>query len=145
MPGWEQSTGGDRNLEPVIVYRALAEEDSIRLENGFPISAKAPDGIWTAAEHVSNASSDPLLTGRASKNSPWISTSRIYDVAEGYNSGNGIAIIDLNKVNSFKTEVWRHAPRVNGELGLPYHRSIWAQEVTIYLEIPKSAIIEVEK
>ncbi|CAM6815546.1 MULTISPECIES: RHS repeat-associated core domain-containing protein [Enterobacter] len=27
MPGWDQSTGGDRDPEPVIAYRELTEED----------------------------------------------------------------------------------------------------------------------
>lgn len=77
------------------------------------------------------ANSGPGVGG-AKGNSPWISTTRELDIANSYSSGNGIVAIDLNKVDSLVTEVWQLAPRVNGVKGLPYHRSIWAQEVTIY-------------
>ncbi len=49
--------------------------------------------------------------------------------------------IDLNKVVSTKVEVWQSAPRTNGINDLPYHRSIWAEKVTIYKEIQNSAIV----
>jgi hypothetical protein len=62
-------------------------------------------------------------------------------VAKAYDSGYGIVLIDLSKVPSMKVEVWRHAPRVTGVRGLPYHRSIWAQEVTVFQIIPHYAIV----
>lgn len=31
-------------------------------------------------------------------------------------------------------------PRVNGEAGLPYHYSIWQQEISVYKNIPIEAI-----
>ncbi|GGY21200.1 hypothetical protein GCM10011289_26120 [Paludibacterium paludis] len=74
-------------------------------------------------------------------NSPWISTTRVLDVAKGYEGGNGIVAIDLNKLDALQVEVWQHVPRVNGVEGLPYHRSIWAQEVTIFQHIPRDAIV----
>ncbi|WP_215782419.1 hypothetical protein [Paludibacterium sp. B53371] len=49
--------------------------------------------------------------------------------------------IDPNSVNSELAEVWQTAPRVSGVNGLPYQRSIWSQEVTIYQTIPQAAII----
>jgi hypothetical protein len=103
--------------------------------------AKAPNGTWTAAEHVANFSVG--VSGGAAANSPWISTTRLPGVARAFDSGNGIAMIDLSKVPSLQVEVWRFAPRVNGAAGLPYHRSIWAQEVTIYQSIPAEAIMGV--
>ncbi|WP_217429992.1 hemagglutinin repeat-containing protein [Rugamonas rubra] len=123
---------------PNIVYRALTPEDAVSIEAGLGLAAKAPSGTWTAAEHVANAGPN---TGGAAANSPWISTSRLLDVAKSYESGNGIVAIDLSKVGSFRAEVWQTAPRVNGVTGIPYFRSIWAQEVTIFQEIPQNAII----
>jgi hypothetical protein len=94
--------------------------------------------LWTAEQHVANIGPG---TGGAAANSPWISTSRNLEVAKAFDSGNGVIAIDLNKVNSFQAEVWQTAPRVNGVEGLPYHRSIWQQEVTIYQHIPPEAIL----
>jgi len=102
------------------------------LAAGRGLTARAPSGTLTAAEHVANV--NPAR-------SPWISTTRNLDVARAYNGGNGMVAIDLSKVPSFQAEVWRTAPRVSGVNGLPYFRSIWAQEVTIFQEIPASAII----
>ncbi|HHQ6628312.1 TPA: RHS repeat-associated core domain-containing protein, partial [Serratia fonticola] len=132
-------TGEPEVPEPNIVYRALTEQDAQRLASGGSIQGKSPDGTWTAAEHVANRSFDPSLSGGAFENSPWISTTKDLNIARAYEGGHGIIAIDLNKVPSTQVEVWKHAPRVNGIDGLPYHRSIWAQEVTIFLEIPPSA------
>ncbi|MFP8733600.1 hypothetical protein [Klebsiella aerogenes] len=96
------------------------------LASGKSIQGKVLDGTWTAAEHVANRSFDPSIPGGAFENSPWISTSKLKQVAESYDNGHGIIAIDLNKVPSLQAEVWRHVPRVNGVDGLPYHRSIWA-------------------
>lgn len=127
--------------ESNIVYRALTREGAARVASGKSIQGKAINGTGTAAEHVANASINKSLQGGALKNSPWISTTKLKSVAEGYEGEHGIVAIDLDKVSSFKVQVWGHTPRVNGEIGLPYHRSIWAQEVTIFQEIPNSAII----
>ncbi|MBK6917056.1 MAG: hypothetical protein IPH07_06620 [Deltaproteobacteria bacterium] len=124
--------GGD------IVYRALTAADAEALAAGRGLTAKAPSGTWTAAEHVANAGPG---AGGAVANSPWISTTRSLDVARAYDSGHGIVTIDLSKVPSMQVEVWQHAPRANGMRGLPYHRSIWAQEVTIFHSIPFDAIV----
>lgn len=102
--------------------------------------AKAPDGTWTAAEHIANAGPG---TGGAAANSPWISTTRSLEVAQAYNSGNGIVAIDLNQVNSPMVELWTQAPPtlVGGTQSIPYWRSVFAQEVTVYQTIPRSAVI----
>ncbi|TBL82570.1 RHS repeat-associated core domain-containing protein [Hafnia alvei] len=141
MPNSGISSTGDRSPEPNIVYRALTKEDADRVAAGLSIEAKAPDGSWSAAEHVSNHSDDPSLPGGASVNSPWISTTKLEDVANAYDSGYGVVVIDLNKVPSTPVEVWQTATRATGIDGLAYHRSIWAQEVTIHLSIPNTAII----
>lgn len=123
---------------PNIVYRAITPADAAALDQGLGLTAKAPNGTWTAAEHVANTGPG---AGGAAANSPWISTSRSLDVAKSYDSGNGVIAIDLNKVGSLQVEVWKTAPRVNGVEGLPYQRSIWAQEVTIHQRIPANAIL----
>jgi hypothetical protein len=128
-----------------VVYRALNAADAEALAAGRGLRAKAPGGTWTAAEHVANQPLTSGALGDAARNSPWLSTSRLLDVARAYDSGHGIIAIDLNRVVSFRTEVWRHAPRVNGVRGLAYHRSFWAQEVTIFQEIPASAILGLVK
>ena len=123
---------------PNIVYRALTQADADALAAGRGLTAKAPNGTWTAAEHVANAGPG---TGGASLNSPWISTSSRLDVAQAYDSGNGVIAIDLNKVPSLQAQVWQTAPRVNGVQGLPFQRSFWAQETTVYQQIPFNAIL----
>jgi hypothetical protein len=126
------------NSESQVAYRALTAADDEALQQGRGLLAKAPDGTWTAAEHVANSGPG---AGGAAANSPWISTNRNLDVAKAYDSGNGIIAIDLNKLDALQVEVWRAAPRVNGVQGLPYHRSIWAQEVTIHQRIPFDAVL----
>jgi len=126
--------GGGQN----IVYRALNSADAEAIAGGRGPTARAPNGTWSAADHVANSGPG---TGGAAANSPWLSTSRRLDVARAYDTGHGIVAIDLNGVASFMTEVWQHAPRVDGIAGLPYHRSIWAQEVPIFQSIPREAIV----
>ncbi|GJM24870.1 MAG: hypothetical protein DHS20C16_12850 [Phycisphaerae bacterium] len=133
-----------KNLEPGpnIVYRALNAADAEALASGRGLTAKAPNGDWTALEHVLNAAEESRSAlGGAARNSPWISTSRRLDIARRFEGGNGVVAIDLNKVTSLQVEVWRYAPRVNGVEGLAFQRSFWSQEVTIFKEIPYSAIV----
>jgi hypothetical protein len=140
-PGGAANSGG----KPQIVYRALTAADAEALQQGRGLVAKAPDGTWTAAEHVANSGPG---AGGAAGNSPWISTTRELEIAKAYDSGHGVIAIDLNKVPSLQVEVWRIATRFNSvsEAGsfdrfIPYHRSIWAQEVTIGQRIPHSAVL----
>ena len=126
---------------PDIVYRGLSEADARALAGGQGLVAKAPNGTWTAAEHVANAGPG---AGGAAAHSPWISTTRQLDIAQAYDSGHGVVAIDLKKVSALQVEVWRDVPRVgtiNTAMDLAYHRSIWAQEVTIRGSIPREAII----
>lgn len=117
------------------------------MDEGLGLTAKNPNGVWTAEDHVSNFNRRTL--GGAAKNDPWIGTTRDYDVLVGpggYNSGNGIVAINLNKVPNAQVEVWQNAPRsniydpFNPRSTMPYHRSIWAQEVSIYQSVPSRAL-----
>jgi hypothetical protein len=122
-------------------YRALTSVDARAVEQGAGLTAKAPNGMWTAEEHVLNYS--PTTRGGAQLNSPWISTTSEYDIAaHGYNSGNGVVAVNLGKVsNGNQVEVWKDVSRSNsyGE-SMAYHRSIWAQETSIYQSVPGNAI-----
>jgi len=103
------------------------------------LSAKAPNGTWSAADHVANF--NPDTRGGAALNSPWISTTRSYQVAQGYESGNGVVAVNLSKVPNAQVEVWQDVSRSSiYDLSKPYHRSIWAQEVTVYQAVPSQAL-----
>ena len=122
--------------ESNIVYRALNSKDARRFEAGLGLEAKNPAGTWNVGEHVA------LGSGKSSwANDPWIATTKELDVARGFDSGKGIVAIDLNKVSSTQLKAWELYPRVNGEAGLPYHYSIWQQEISVYQNIPIEAIV----
>lgn len=138
LPDIPDTLRGRRNL----VCRALTKADVESLSAGLGLQAKAPDGKWTAAEHVANYGDGTI--GGAAENSPWISASRSPSVAHAYDSGYGVIAIDLDKVTSPQVEVWKNVPRpdsIRGPKDLAYHRSIWAQEVTVLKSIPHDAII----
>jgi RHS repeat-associated protein/uncharacterized repeat protein (TIGR01451 family) len=129
----------DGDDAPNIVYRAVNDKDVARLSEGLGLEAKNPSGQWSLGDHVKRGSSPS-----ARKNDPWISTTSRRDVAEAFNSGgggHGIVAIDLNKVPSLQLKAWEHYPRVNGAAGLPYHYSIWQQEISVFQRIPQEAII----
>lgn len=123
-------------------YRGLTAQDAASLDDGLGLIAKNPNGVWTAEDHVANFKFG--TKGGALKNDPWIGTTRDYDVVigpKGYDSGNGIVAINLNRVPNAQVEVWQTAGRSNTyKLSEPYHRSIWAQEVSIYQSVPARAI-----
>lgn len=124
------------------VYRGLTAQDAAALDDGLGLTAKNPDGVWTAEDHVANFKFG--TRGGALKNDPWIGTTRDYDVVvgpKGYDSGNGIVAINLNRVSNAQVEVWQTTARSNiYKLSEPYHRSIWAQEVSVYQSVPARAI-----
>ena len=102
---------------------------------GRGLTAKNPQGAWSLGDHIVGGSS------RASWSSdPWIATSRDPEVAKAFDSGHGIVRINLDAVDSTTAEAWKTYPRVNGAEGLPYHYSIWQQEVSIFQSIPAGAI-----
>ncbi|WP_263262283.1 hypothetical protein [Pseudomonas sp. RIT-PI-S] len=74
------SAKAPEEIKPDIVYRALTKEDALSLERGEGLLSKAPEGSWTAAEHVANRGQSE---GKAMDNSPWISTTWLLDVARG--------------------------------------------------------------
>lgn len=85
-------------------------------------------------------------SGRTSRvNDPYISTTSDLNVANGFNqsgSGYGVVKIDMNKVTSASYEGYDIYPRVNGVEGLPYHYSVWQQEISVYQSIPFEAIVD---
>ncbi|GAA0127555.1 hypothetical protein UT300019_34620 [Clostridium sp. CTA-19] len=132
------SAKGAAKANENIVYRALNSKDAERLSQGLGLEAKNSAGTWKLDEHLIGGS------GKASwANDPFISTTTDIDVARGFNqsgSSLGIVKIDLNKVPSQALKGYKIYPRVNGVEGLPYHYSIWQQEVSVYKSIPKEAI-----
>ncbi|NML47872.1 hypothetical protein HHL11_29250 [Ramlibacter sp. G-1-2-2] len=129
------------------VFRGLTPVDATALEEGAGLTAKNPNGIWTAEDHVANYKLG--TRGGALRNDPWIGTTRDYEVVvgpNGYDSGNGIVAINLKKVPNAKVEVWPTQPRSNiynpidPQSTMLYHRSIWAQEVSIFQSVSSKAI-----
>ncbi len=119
------------------MYRALSPKDVQTVTSGGGIVAKNPSGSWSLGEHVANGSSRA-----AQANDPWIATTANLDVARAFNGGgNGIVAIDLQRVSSVQARAWEMYPRVNGVEGLPYHYSIWQQEVSVLQRIPHEAIV----
>ena len=121
-----------------IVYRAINQKDYDRLKQGLGLEAKNPNGTWGLKEHLVNGSNKSSWV-----NDPFISTTTDINVARGFNqNGNnlGIIAIDLNKVPLQTFKGFELFPRVNGIEGLPYHYSIWQQEISIYQNIPIEAI-----
>ncbi|MCG8540988.1 MAG: hypothetical protein MJA82_13765, partial [Clostridia bacterium] len=121
-----------------LVYRALNKKDAERLSRGLGLEAKNPAGTWKLDEHLVSGSSKSSWA-----NDPFISTTTDIDIARGFNksgSNLGIVKIDLNKVPSPVLKGYEIYPRVSGVQGLPYHYSIWQQEISIYKNIPKKAI-----
>ena len=138
---WETSTNTINKLvdsKTNKVYRALNVKDAERYSQGLGLEAKKPNGMWSLDEHLVKGS------GRASwLNAPFISTTTDIDVARGFNkagSNLGIIEIDLNIVSTKALKGYEIYPRVNGEAGLPYHYSIWQQEISVYKNIPIEAI-----
>lgn len=120
-------------------YRALSGRDAAALDDGLGLTAKNPNGSWSAEDHVANLNRN--TRGGAAANSPWISTTRSYEVAQGYEGGNGIVVVNLGRVPGVQAEVWQTAPRSSiYDLTKPYHRSIWAQEVTVNQSVPSQAL-----
>jgi hypothetical protein len=101
--------------------------------------------MWTAEQHVFN---DGPGLGGARLNSPWISTTRDYEVADAYrrglsgtDTGNGVQSIYLGKVPAQnQREVWTYVNRSSVEGQITFNRSFWANEVSIFQNIPMQAL-----
>lgn len=117
-------------------YRSLTAADAASLNAGNGISAKALNGTWSLEQHLINGSSS-----KARLNNPWIATSTDINVARSFSSGNGLIRINLSKLPASSAQKgWMSLPRsFRG-----YHFSIWQQEVSIFQNIPKSAIKIIE-
>jgi RHS repeat-associated protein len=114
------------------VYRALTAADAERFAAGIGLEGKAIDGLWSLEEHLIKGSS-----AKAWLNSPWISTSLDLNIARSFSSGNGIVRIQLSKIAPAAIEKgWMSLPRSSAG----YNYSIWQQEVTIFKNIPQSAM-----
>ncbi|MBQ2802104.1 MAG: hypothetical protein IJF03_12060 [Lachnospiraceae bacterium] len=135
----KQQGKNDSNSEN-IVYRALNQKDYDRLTQGLGLEAKNPNGAWSLKEHLISGSSK-----KSWENDPFISTTTDLNVARGFNesgSGLGIVAIDLNKITTNTYKGYEIFPRTNGVEGLPYHYSVWQQEVSVYQNIPLQAIVD---
>ena len=120
-------------------YRALNQKDYECYTNGLGLEAKNPGGEWGLEDHLINGSGKTSWT-----NDPYISTTSDINVARGFNqagSGYGIVKIDMSKVTSPSYKGYEIFPRVNGVEGLPYHYSVWQQEISVYQSIPYEAIV----
>lgn len=114
---------GGSGSSPNLVYRGLASNENPA--NG--LVARAPDAIDVS----------PISHVAGKYMTPWISTSRSYDVASSKYGANGVAAIDLDKIY---TEV------VDISTGIPGggRMSNWAksdQEVLIKGHVPADAIL----
>ena len=115
-----------------MAYRSLTPADAAAVDSGLGITAR---GTMTVEEHI--------MAAKLPGGNPWIATSRSKEVALGYSSGNGTVPIYLGEVaQSTQVEYWKFAARNNNMYGqsMPYYRSVWAQEVSIYQNIPMRAI-----
>lgn len=122
-----------------IVFRALNEQDRIRVDDGIGIVAKNPYGSLSPEDHVLYGSQPA-----AQANDPWISTSsELWVVKDGFDQGHGVVRIDLSKVPGEKItfrelgDVWAGLD-VNQKI--IYHRMVWQKEVLIRGYIPQEAI-----
>ncbi|MCQ4087554.1 RHS repeat domain-containing protein [Saccharibacillus sp. JS10] len=83
------------------VFRALNKQDVKTLGQGRGLAAKNPAGNWTLTDHVAYGSN----TKESVKHDKWLSTTPLFDRADFYDRGsassnkNGIAIINLKKLN----------------------------------------------
>ena len=108
------------------------------MTQGLGLEAKNPNGTWSLKDHLISGSNK-----KSWNNDPFISTTSDLNVAKGFNesgSGLGIIAIDLNKIATNKYKGYEIFPRVNGVEGIPYHYSVWQQEVSVYQNIPLEAI-----
>ncbi|MFS1511577.1 hypothetical protein VQL36_03945 [Chengkuizengella sp. SCS-71B] len=73
---------------------------------------------------------------------PWISTTTDLEVARGFDQGNGIIAIDLDKVSSEKVYQFENYS-MDGDTNekIAYQRAVWSREVSIYQYIEREAII----
>ena len=126
--GFNPLTGRDL---PSIRYRALNPQDAASIARGEGITAKSPDGTWTIEEHLQYGSSKA-----GGSNDPWISTSSKLELAQAFESGNGMVRIDLNQVNTPYKTYWEYGLQPSR----PYWYSRFHYETSIYRHVPQSAI-----
>jgi len=131
-PSVTLSEGGEMFFGGNFAYRALTSANAETLAAGQGILAKAPNGSWTLEQHLIQGSSPKSFL-----NNPWIATSTDINIAKAFNSGNGIIRIDLSQMPASSMERgWMSLPRSSAG----YHYSIWQQEVSIFGQVPQTAI-----
>jgi RHS repeat-associated protein len=131
----EVANAGKAAAGEEYVYRALNTADRVSIDAGLGISAKNPEGSWSLGKHVVRGSSPASWS-----NDPWIATTRLPEVAQVFDSGNGVVRINLRLVHSPTAEAWKVYPRARGEAALPFQYSFWQQEVSVFQSIPAEAI-----
>lgn len=115
-----------------FAYRALRADEVSSVNAGNGIMAKAPNGQWTNEQHLIDGSSR-----QSWNNDPWIATTPNLGIARSFDSGHGVARIDLFQIpQSSQTQGWMNLPRSSPG----YHFSVWQQEISINQSIPQSAI-----
>ncbi|MEU1671276.1 DUF6531 domain-containing protein [Streptomyces roseifaciens] len=111
---------------PGIVFRSLARGE----DPALGLTARAPE--------VSTDKVSPLSHVAGKKLSPWISTTKLPEVALGkYNKGNGVVAIDLSRVPGRIEDVSAGFPG-KGRID---HYARGDQEVLVHRNIPPEAII----
>ncbi|MCD1260165.1 S8 family serine peptidase [Paenibacillus athensensis] len=126
------------------VFRAITDFDRGSLLQGKGLVSKytPPNLEWTLLQHCTWGGADSKGKDISIGHDPWIATTKDFSVAQRFNSGNGIVVIDLNKVNSEKKipmyEFWGNDDL---EGGLADVYGFAEQEISVYKYIPQSAIV----
>ncbi|WP_238654562.1 RHS repeat domain-containing protein [Paenibacillus piscarius] len=130
-----------------IVFRALSKYDVGNLVAGRGIVSKhtPPHREWSLLEHILDGNKKSEDGEDISMGfDPWIATTRDIQIAlKRFNSGHGIVVIDLNKVQSIKKSAQYEFMGVYEPFGAEYAAEMAESdsEVSVYKYIPINAIV----
>lgn len=129
-----------------IVFRALSQYDVGNLVAGRGIVSKhtPPHREWSLLEHILDGGKKMDGKDISMGFDPWIATTRDIQIAlKRFNSGHGIVVIDLNKVQSIKKSAQYEFMGVYEPFGAEYAAEMAANdsEVSVYKYIPINAIV----
>jgi len=127
-----------------IVYRAVTETDfnNILLGKGIRSKYSFPNKEWSLLQHVTWGGADSRGVDISIGFDPWISTTTSLEVANKFNSGYGIVVIDLNLVsNDKKVPMYEFWGRTDYEGELAYAFGVAEKEISVYKYIPNKAIV----